>query len=184
MHTVLSNENGEFYTAMIYPCFSRSVCFSMGSPAWWRFGPQARVPACLDDVTLCSCAKLKCDFADVNKYINADFRSVKWVSFECDQPYRENISWYIRSDCIIQLILNQSPPASYFQLFPAPATACESQATACDTKSGLDMLWIGVNCIFKENIFHYIDQYLFKLKTSYFNFHSIFICTTCKHFIF
>ena len=24
--------------SMIYPCFSRSVCFSMGSPAWWRFG--------------------------------------------------------------------------------------------------------------------------------------------------
>ena len=33
MHTVLSNENGKFYTAMIYPCFSRSVCFSIGSPA-------------------------------------------------------------------------------------------------------------------------------------------------------
>ena len=39
MHTVLSNENGKFvYTAMLYPCFSRSVCLSKGSPAWWRFG--------------------------------------------------------------------------------------------------------------------------------------------------
>ena len=38
MHTVISYENGKFYTTMIYPCFSRSVCFSMGSPAWWRFG--------------------------------------------------------------------------------------------------------------------------------------------------
>ena len=38
MHAVLSNENDKFYTTMIYPCFSRSVCFSMGSPAWWRFG--------------------------------------------------------------------------------------------------------------------------------------------------
>ena len=28
----------QFYTTMIYPCFSGSVCFSMGSPAWWRFG--------------------------------------------------------------------------------------------------------------------------------------------------
>ena len=28
----------KFYTTMTYPCFSRSVCFSMGSPAWWRFG--------------------------------------------------------------------------------------------------------------------------------------------------
>ena len=38
IHTVLSNENGKFYTTMIYPCFSRSVCFSMGSHAWWKFG--------------------------------------------------------------------------------------------------------------------------------------------------
>ena len=38
MHAVLSNENDKFYTIMIYPYFSRSVCFSMGSPAWWRFG--------------------------------------------------------------------------------------------------------------------------------------------------
>ena len=38
MHTALSDKNGKFYTTMIYPCFSRSVCFSMGSPAWWRFG--------------------------------------------------------------------------------------------------------------------------------------------------
>ena len=38
MHAVLSHENDKFYTTMIYPCFSRSVCFSMGSPAWWRFG--------------------------------------------------------------------------------------------------------------------------------------------------
>ena len=38
MHTVISNENGKFCTTMIYPCFSRLVCFSMGSPAWWRYG--------------------------------------------------------------------------------------------------------------------------------------------------
>ena len=25
-------------TQQHYPCFSRSVCFLMGSPAWWRFG--------------------------------------------------------------------------------------------------------------------------------------------------
>ena len=31
-------KNGKFDTTMIYPCFSRSFCFSMGSPSWWRFG--------------------------------------------------------------------------------------------------------------------------------------------------
>ena len=33
MHTVHSNDTGKFYTTMIYPCFSRSVCFFKGSPA-------------------------------------------------------------------------------------------------------------------------------------------------------
>ena len=42
IHAVLSNENYKFYTTMIYPCFSRSVCFSMGSPAWGRFGLCSR----------------------------------------------------------------------------------------------------------------------------------------------
>ena len=36
-HTVLSNENGEFYTYDIYPYLNRSVCLLMGSPTWWRF---------------------------------------------------------------------------------------------------------------------------------------------------
>ena len=36
-HTVLSNENGELYTTMIYPYLNRSVCLLMGSPTWWRF---------------------------------------------------------------------------------------------------------------------------------------------------
>ena len=27
----------KLHTTMIYPCFSRLVCFSMRSPAWWRF---------------------------------------------------------------------------------------------------------------------------------------------------
>ena len=34
-----------------------------------------------------------------------------------------------------------------------PATAYVSQATACDIEISLDMLWIGVSCIFKENMF-------------------------------
>ena len=35
-HTVLSNENGEFYTYGIYPYLNRSVCLLMVSPTWWR----------------------------------------------------------------------------------------------------------------------------------------------------
>ena len=32
------------------------------------------------------------------------------------------------------------------------ATACESQATACDIKISLDMLWISFNSMFKKNV--------------------------------
>ena len=58
-----------------------------------------------------------------------------------------------------------------FNSLLAPATACESQATACDIEITLDMLWIGVNCIFKENIFSvYLSISFFKLKTILFQF--------------
>ena len=56
--TALSNESGNFYTNMIYPCFSRSVCF-----LWDRLLDeglafvQVGVPSCPDDVTLRSCTR-------------------------------------------------------------------------------------------------------------------------------
>ena len=80
-------------------------------------------------------ANFKCDVADVNKQIRTDFRGVKCVSGECYQPCRENSSWYIRSDYLVQQKFNQSPSASYFNSLLAPATACESQTTACDRTS-------------------------------------------------
>ena len=51
--------------------------------------------------------------------------------------------------CVVQQIFNQSPLQPIFNSLLAPATACESQATACDIEIFLGMLWIGVNCIFK-----------------------------------
>ena len=78
---------------------------------------QAGVPSCPDDVTPRPCANFKCNVADVNKEINTDFRGVKCVSGECYQPFRENSSWYIRSDCLAQEIFNQSFPAAHFQQF-------------------------------------------------------------------
>ena len=62
-------------------------------------------------------ANFKCDVVDINKYFRTDFRGVKCVSGECYQPCRENGSWYIRSDYLVQQIFNQSPPVSYFQQF-------------------------------------------------------------------
>ena len=72
MHTALSNENDKFYTIMIYPCFCRSVCFSMGLSAWLLDEGLAFVQAEFPRVpmTLRSArarANFKCDVADVNK---------------------------------------------------------------------------------------------------------------------
>ena len=78
----------------------------------------------------------------------------------CYQPCRENGSWYIMSDYLVQQIFNQSPPASYFQQFSG---FCYSLWITIEIS--LDMLWIGVNCIFKENIFFYVLINIFiKLK--------------------
>ena len=152
MHTVLSSKNGKFYATMIYPCFSRSVCFSMGSPAWWRFG-------------LCSSgsslvfrwrgAPLVCEFQMWRrrcKQIDPHwFQGIKFVSSDYVQPYPRYVSWYIGSDCLVQQFFNHSPPASYFQQFTG---SCYSLwVTGCDIEISLDMLWIGVDCIFKKRIF-------------------------------
>ena len=93
MHTVLSNENGKFNTSMIYSCFSRSVCFSMGSPAWWRFCRFSRGRSL---VSRWRNAPLVREFQmwrrSCKQIIRTDFRGAKCVSGECDQPCRENIS--------------------------------------------------------------------------------------------
>ena len=118
MHTVLSNENDKFYTTMIYPCFSRLVCVSMGSPAWWRFGLSSSGSSLMsrwrDAPRAHEFQMLRRRCKQIYPHW---FRGVKCVSGECYQPYRENSSWYIRSDCLVQQIFNQSPPEAYFQEF-------------------------------------------------------------------
>ena len=132
---------------------------------------QAGVPSCPYDVTIRSCANFKCDVADVNKEIRTDFRSVKCVSGECNQPYRENGSWYIRSDCLVQQIFNQSPPAAFLNSLLAPATACESQATACDIEitPGHAVDWCQLYFQGKYN-FYVLINIFFKLKNILFQF--------------
>ena len=137
---------------------------------------QVGVPSCPDDVTIRSCANFKCDVADVNKEIHTDFRGVKCVSGECYQPYRENSSWYIRSDCLVQQIFNQSPPAAYFEQFTG---SCYSLWIKGNSLWHQDYPWTCcglVSTVFSRRI------YFLNLKIFYFNFYNIFICTTCKHF--
>ena len=57
---------------------------------------QAGVPSCPDDITLRSCTNFKCAVGSENKLKRTDFRGVKCVFAECDQPYCGHISYYIR----------------------------------------------------------------------------------------
>ena len=50
----------------------------------------------------------------------------------------------------------------------APATACESQSTACDIEISWDDPRIGVNCVCNETCFTWIDKIL-SLKSNYRN---------------
>ena len=97
-HTVLSNENSEFYTYDIYPYLNRSVCLLMGSPTWWRFNFRSSGSSLVFSVMTCHAARtwiFKCEVADVNNGIPIDFRAIKCVSMESGQLCRDNISWYI-----------------------------------------------------------------------------------------
>ena len=83
MHAVLTIENDKFYTTMIYSCFSRSVCFSMGPPAWWRFG------LCSSGSSLVSRwgdararANFKCDVADVTDHWGHQVQYDKWYQVQ------------------------------------------------------------------------------------------------------
>ena len=82
-HTVLSNENGEFYTYDIYPYLMKVfLLFKREFPRvlmTWRTAH----------------ANFKYEVTDVNNGIPIDFRAIKCVSVESGQPCRDNISWYI-----------------------------------------------------------------------------------------
>ena len=171
MHTVLSNENDKFYKTMIYPCFRRLVCFSMGLPASWRFGPCSSGSSLMSqwrDAPLM--LEFQCDIADVIKQIRTDFRGVKCVSGEFYQPFRENSSWYIRSDCLVQQLFNQSPPAAYFQQFTG---SCYSLWITGNSLWHRDYLGHALDwgqLYFQGNIFSMYWSIFFKQKNILFQF--------------
>ena len=86
-------EYGKFYTTMIYMCFSRSVCFSMGSPAWWRFTLSSSGSTLVSrwrDAPLVREFQMwrsRCKQIDLHW-----FQGVKCVSVECARPYSEKNS--------------------------------------------------------------------------------------------
>ena len=63
-----------------------------------------------------ACANFKCEVADVNIWIPIDLRAVKCVSEEYNQPYREQISWYIRSPSnLCNSYLTIGPPKKIYK---------------------------------------------------------------------
>ena len=115
---------------------------------------------CPNDVPLRSCGNFKCDVADLKKSIRTDFRGVKCVSGECDQPYRETFHNISGPTVYYSKFLTSAPLHPIFNSMLAAATACESQARACEIEISLGI----INCIFKEKHFLCIDQYLFQTK--------------------
>ena len=86
---------------------------------------------------------------------------MKCVSGECYQPCRENSSWYISSDYLVQQIFNQSPPATVYWLLLQPVNHRQQPVT-----SRLALTCCGsMSTVFARKIYFLcIDQYLFKTK--------------------
>ena len=53
--------------------------------------------------------------------------------------------------------LTWNPLHPIFNSLRTPATVCETHATACDVEIRLDMPWIGVDLIFKDSIFSFLN---------------------------
>ena len=145
---------------------------------------QAGVPSFPDDVTLRSCTREFQMWCRSCKQIDPHWVQGRQIRFgECYQPCRENSSWYIRSDYVVQQIFNQSHPASYFQQLIG---SCYSLWITGNSLWHRDLPWHAVDrcqLYFQgKHIFYVLINIFFKLKIFYFNFHNLFICTTCKHF--
>ena len=101
LHTVISNENGEFYTYGIYPYLNRSVCLLVGSPTWWRFS-FCSSGSSLVCFMMTWRTRLVHEFQMWGrrcKHLDSRwFQGVKCVSVESNQPCYDNISWFIQFD--------------------------------------------------------------------------------------
>ena len=153
-HTVLSNENGEFYASDIYiRAWTGRYVFEWDRLLDEGFFFQAGVPSCSDNVTHRSCANFKYEVADVNNGIPIDFRAIKCLTVESGQPCRDNISWYIQLDWFVQQLFSLDSICMMFTtrdwLLWLPVDHSRQPVTL---KWDGEKPWIGVNCIFQENI--------------------------------
>ena len=157
-HTVLSNENGEFYTYDIYPYLNRSVCLLMGSPTWWRFS------FCSTGSSLVFWWR---DAPLVREFQMWGRRCKQWDS-HWFQGHKKRFSgifnWTdLHSSYFTGLYLH-----AVYNTWLTPITAYGSQSTACGIEMRRGKPWISVNCIFQENIWSENWHIYFKLRIFYF----------------
>ena len=148
LYTILSNEHDKFYTTITDSFFSRSVCFSMRSPSWWRFALCSSGSSLVFPGEWWRDASLVCEFqmwSRVNKQICIDFRDVKclfwwlWSAISWKHFIIYSVRLFSSSDC------NWNTHACYFQHLA------------------------GVDSILKENIFHCYSSFF--LTEKHFNSH-------------
>ena len=119
----------------------------------------------------------RCKQTDPHWFQGRQMRFWRMLSF------RENSSWYVRSDCLVQQIFNQSSSAAYFQQFTGSCYSLWITGNSLWHRDypGHDVDWCQL--YFQGKYISYVLINIFsKLKISYFNFYNIFICATCKHF--
>ena len=85
-----------------------------------------------------------------------------WFSVAHHPSQRQRHGLHIYDRSVLQQVGTRVLLHAIFYTWLVSPTLCESQATACDIEINAGMQWIGVDCIFKENIFY---RYWFRLES-------------------
>ena len=147
--TVLSVENGEFFTYDIYPYLNRSVIFLMGSPTWWRFS------FCSSGSSLVFWWR---DTPLVRKYQTWCRRCKQWDShwFQgLKMPFCgiwSPMSWQHVMIYSVRLICTTAISLGSSCMLFSTLDWLLSLPTVRGIEMGQGNRWIGVNCNFQENI--------------------------------
>ena len=148
--------------------------FSMGSPAWWRFGLWSSGSSLVSrwrDAPL-----VHARISNVTSQMLTD-RSA--LISGASNEFLVNLINHIE-----EIFHNVSGPTVHYYTFLTrallhpifnslltPATSCEPQAKACDIEISQEMLWVGVSCFFFQGkyIFYVLINIFFKQKNILFN---------------
>ena len=137
LRTVFSNENGKFYTIVVEMCWSWLICFSVGSPTWWRLslGLSGSFLVFLWRGALlvreCQMWSRRC--------IQRNSRRFQWRKmYYCGMWVGSIVSWTIHNVFSQTSLCDSYLPGvlvhAIYNTLLAPATACESHLITCNTE--------------------------------------------------